>query len=1105
MRTKWSRTLLSALVLATFALLPRVLYGQQDAGTLKVLAEDSSGAVLPGATVTLTNANTNTSIAQVTNEAGYATFSPLQRGSYVVEVSLAGFKSVKVTKVEMDVNQNRLVRVALEVATVTETVEVSADSAPIQTEDASLGQVVKGNVIVELPLAARRYTDLTLLTPGATESTLDANIRGPGWLVVNGNHHSQNNFVLDGFDNNQGTTNLQSRSAQVVQPSPDAFNEFKVMTNNFSAEFGRAAGAIINGSIKSGTNEVHGSAWYYNRPSKLAANSWRGNLIGAPKDELKWQQPGFTIGGPVAKSKLFYFGDYEGFFSDTSELQITQVPTEAMHNGDFSSLNFPIIDPVTGQPFSNNQIQSSRFDALGKKIIDLFPKPNLPGNVGSSGRVSENYGVQLPITDKVHKFDVRMDFYATKSDRFFGRYSFSQQRLFKEPTFPVPADTGGEDGGSQYARNQSLGFSWNRTISTSVINELRFGYNRTASSFAHAGEDGMTGTEFGFKGIPPELDEVGGIPRIEMSNYHSLGTGPWRPQYQNPDAYQITDSLSIIQGTHSLKIGFDFRHKNNEWVDLMNRTVAYSFQGRFTNDDAADLLVGFPQNFQAQSFMVAEQIQQNYSAYLQDDWKVRPNLTLNLGLRYEYATPFWGRPPNPNINLDFETGQLIIAPGRDLLLGARQGDNKYLQDRDFNNFGPRLGVAYQLKPGRMVLRGGYGVFYNGEDFHGSGGNLILNAPNTFPVTLQREGEGPPPLRLSDTIPSNVLDPSAIRSSDLFLQTRKPGYEASTVHQWNVALQFLLPSDSNLEFAYVGNRGRNLDGRIDGNRVPFGVDGSIPANRTYPQWGGLETLDSDTQSNYNALQVKFEKRLTGSWYNLTSYTYASALAESDAFAAETGGVQNIIFENGIPRGDWRAERGFNNQSSRQRLSMANVWQVPIGRNRKLGANMSRALDFVIGGWQSSFIATIKSGLPVNVSLSESGNDPITGQPFEYLPGSGGGSLRPNRVGKPNTSIDPTEDRLHFLDVNAFSLPIINTPGNAARNVAWGPGFFNIDLGVTKRFPVSERMYFDFRFEMFNTFNHTNFKNPDGRWDSSNFGVVNDAFGPRQMQIAVRFAF
>ena len=260
----------------------------------------------------------------------------------------------------------------------------------------------------------------------------------------------------------------------MVQPSPDAFNEFKVMTNNFSAEFGRAAGAIINGSIKSGTNEVHGSAWYYNRPSKLAANSWRGNLIGAPKDELKWQQPGFTIGGPVAKSKLFYFGDYEGFFSDTSELQITQVPTEAMRNGDFSSLNFPIIDPVTGQPFSNNQIQPSRFDALGKKIIDLFPQPNLPGNVGSSGRVSENYGVQLPITDKVHKFDVRMDFYVTKSDRFFGRYSFSQERLFKEPTFPVPADTGGEDGGSQYARNQSLGFSWNRTISTSVINELRF-------------------------------------------------------------------------------------------------------------------------------------------------------------------------------------------------------------------------------------------------------------------------------------------------------------------------------------------------------------------------------------------------------------------------------------------------------------------------------------------------------------------------------------------------------------------------------------------------------------------------------------------------------
>ena len=1094
-------------LILTLVSLPQPLGAQQDAGSLRVLVEDASGATVPAATVMVTNVSTNTSTVRSSSTEGQAVFSPLPRGTYTVEVEMLGFNTVRISDVIIDVNQNRLVRAGLEVAQVTETVEVRAEVAAIQTEDASLGQVVRGRVIVELPLAARRYTDLTLLVPGATESTLNANSRGPGWLVVNGNNHTQNNFILDGFDNNQNTTNLQSRSAQIVQPSPDTLSEFKVMTNNFSAEFGRAAGAVVNASIRSGGNDTHGSAWWYNRAAKLAANSWRGNLLGTPRDDLSWNQLGGTIGGRIVENKLFYFADYEGFFSNTSELQIRAVPTPAMQSGDFSALTFDLVDPTTSNPLPNNQVPGSLIDPLGQKLINLYPTPNQPGELASSGRPVENFGVQLPKTDKVHKFDVRIDNYASDKDRFFARFSFNDANGYKEPTLGLPADTGGGDGGSQLARNQSLGTSWNRVISATTVNELRFGYNRTSSSFVHAGVGGVTATDFGFLGVPPELDEVGGLPRIVISGYQNLGTGGWRPQYQDPDAYQINNTLSTVKGSHSLKMGFDFRHKNNEWVDLQYRTTRFSFGHEYTSDAAADMLIGHPKDVRGQTHMICEQLQQNFSMYLQDDWKVTPQLTINMGLRYEYVTPYWGKSPITNINLDLQSGQLIIAPGgQPLLFGAREASNKFVQSQDLNNLGPRFGVSYQLASG-MVLRGGYGVFFSGEDFHGSGGNLLINGPNTLPITLSRQGgDGPPPLTLSMPIPGDFLDPGAVNTQNLGWQFRKQDIEASTVQQWNAALQFLLTPSATFEVAYVGNKVSNQEASLSPNRAPFGLDGNIRANRRYPHLGNIELWESTSRSEYHALQTKFEHRFSEGWYNLTSYTYASGLAESGGFGAGNNVQVTLIDADGLPTGDRRRERAFHRQLTRHRLSVANVWQIPYGRGKKWGNNISPALSAIIGGWQFNTIVTGKSGLPVNVHIRSSGNDPTTGQPFRFLPYSGGGStLRPDRVGNGNTGIDPGTDRFNFLDANAYKLQPLNTPGNAARNSAWGPKFWNFDIGVTKRFEINESVHADLRLELFNAFNHTNFTAPGSRWSAGGFGRISNAFSPRQIQWALRFGF
>ena len=1087
--------------------LPQPLGAQQDAGSLRVLVEDASGATVPAATVMVTNVSTNTSTVRSSSTEGQAVFSPLPRGTYTVEVEMLGFNTVRISDVIIDVNQNRLVRAGLEVAQVTETVEVRAEVAAIQTEDASLGQVVRGRVIVELPLAARRYTDLTLLVPGATESTLNANSRGPGWLVVNGNNHTQNNFILDGFDNNQNTTNLQSRSAQIVQPSPDTLSEFKVMTNNFSAEFGRAAGAVVNASIRSGGNDTHGSAWWYNRAAKLAANSWRGNLLGTPRDDLSWNQLGGTIGGRIVENKLFYFADYEGFFSNTSELQIRAVPTPAMQSGDFSALTFDLVDPTTSNPLPNNQVPGSLIDPLGQKLINLYPTPNQPGELASSGRPVENFGVQLPKTDKVHKFDVRIDNYASDKDRFFARFSFNDANGYKEPTLGLPADTGGGDGGAQLARNQSLGTSWNRVISPTTVNELRFGYNRTSSSFVHAGVGGVTATDFGFLGVPPELDEVGGLPRIVISGYQNLGTGGWRPQYQDPDAYQINNTLSTVKGSHSLKMGFDFRHKNNEWVDLQYRTTRFSFSHEYTSDSAADMLIGHPKDVRGQTHMICEQLQQNFSMYLQDDWKVTPQLTINMGLRYEYVTPYWGKSPITNINLDLQSGQLIIAPGgQPLLFGAREASNKFVQSQDFNNLGPRVGVSYQLASG-MVLRGGYGIFFSGEDFHGSGGNLLINGPNTLPITLSRQGgDGPPPLTLSQPIPGDFLDPGAVNTQNLGWQFRKQDIEASTVQQWNAALQFLLTPSATFEVAYVGNKVANQEASLSPNRAPFGLDGNIRSNRRYPHLGNIELWESTSRSEYHALQTKFEHRFSEGWYNLTSYTYASGMAESGGFGAGNNVQVTLIDADGLPTGDRRRERAFHRQLTRHRLSVANVWQIPYGRGKKWGNNISPALSAIIGGWQFNTIVTGKSGLPVNVHIRSSGNDPTTGQPFRFLPYSGGGStLRPDRVGNGNTGIDPGTDRFNFLDANAYKLQPLNTPGNAARNSAWGPKFWNFDIGITKRFEINESVHADLRLELFNAFNHTNFTAPGSRWSAGGFGRISNAFSPRQIQWALRFGF
>ena len=1066
-------------LLLPFLLLASGLMAQTDSASLRILVEDSSQSSVAGAKVTLLNLQNGARAEVVTSSDGYALFSPIVRGTYEVEVTQGGFKSVKLTALQINVDERRLLRVKLDVSSLAETVEVTADAARIQTEQGALGQVISGRTAVELPLAGRRYTELALLSPGVAASTLNPTTRGPGWFVANGNYHTQNNFLLDGIDNNQGTQNAQSLSAQVVQPNPDAIAEFKVQTNSFSAEFGRSAGAVINVSIKGGTNQLHGTGYYFNRDSALAARGWTNNVQNLPKSNLKWQQYGGTAGGPIKKDKLFYFGAYEGFRQNFADTFLVSVPTAGQKRGEFGTLN--IVDPANNLPFASNILPASRFDTLGKKVIDLYPDPNIPGTF-QNGRPVNNWSALRDGKEDTHKFDTRGDHALNQKNQLMARFSYLRQKFNRDPLFPGIADGEGNQG-AQFNENKSLAVAWTSTLSTRIVNTLRYGHNRTFAEFAHATADGPKADAFGFRGFPAEMLQVGGLPGIGVTNYRQLGTRNFRPQYQSPKLHQVVDSLSIQAGKHFVRTGFEVRLKDNTFIDVTRRSPAYSFQGRFSNDGIGDLLLGFPESVQLNTVPAVQQLQQAVSGFVQDDWKMTRNLTLNLGLRYEYTTPFYGGGTNKNINFDPATGGLIFTSDQD----------KYLTTPDRNNFGPRLGFAWQARPERLVVRGGYGIFYNTEDIYGSEASLALNPPQLIQPTLLRVGTGPAPVRLSDPLPANVL--SNYDSRNVGLRTREREQRSGSIQQFNLAVQYRVSKASTYEIAYAGNRGNNLFGLYERNQTAFGVDGSVPANRPFPQWQGIQTGASRGKSWYNALQTKFEHNFSSGLYALASFTWASAIDQVGTWDA---GASPQLLDR------FDQEKGRMTQTPILQYTTAVTYELPFGRGRKMGNSWNRATDALLGGWRTATIVNWRSGLPINVTLNGNGIDPLTGQTYRFLNRNGGG-LRPDRVSEANTGIDPKTDRFRFLNPAAYTIQAINTPGNAARNTAYGPRFFNADFNLAKGFTITDRQTVDIRWEAFNLFNTVNFQNPQTTVGNTNFGSITAARDPRIMQLAIRYRF
>jgi hypothetical protein len=1099
------------LVVAVFlfvCLYEPVLYAQST-GSLRVAVTDSAGNAVVNANVVVTKVDTNEKFTETTNGDGYAVFSTIPQSTYDVVVTAASFASEKIKSVLLEAAQDRLLPVKLQPASVTQTVEVSDTPVTLETESASQGAVIPGQSIVELPLNQRRYTDLTLLIPGATSPLGYVNGAATAQdVIVNGLRIRANDFLLDGADNNS-PAHVGSLSSNVINPPPDALTEFHLETSNFDAQYGLAMGAVIDVSVKSGSNQIHGSAWEFNRNTVLAAPLWSNNYFDQPKSQLSYDQPGFTLGGPVIKDKLFLFGDYQYFRSNSNATTVTTVPLQQNLSGNFSNLTFPLTNPAGGT-FPNNQIPSTDIDPLAQKTLELLPAPNSPGTPNASGRPSNDYVANTPTLVHTNQFDIRGDYVLNKKNSLFARYSYSDNRTRTLPVFPKTSSglyANGEN--DTHLGNNQIAVGWTRIISSTIVNDVRFVRSGQAEDVSNSNQGTNVSSGFGFQGVIPSLDD--NLPNFFIYNYlgpayTTIGPGYWDPQYHHPWSYDIADGISIVKGKHQLKFGAEYKIKQDNWLDIEFRTEGFTFAGTYTGDQMADALLGLPFSINAQTQMVAHERQQVRGGYAQDQWKVLPNLTIDAGLRYDYYTPYYGVGGHNNVRFDFPTQQLVMAPGgQPLVLGARYSDNKYAMNPDYTNFGPRLGVAYQIN-NRLAIHSHVGLFYDAQDIHGTTPDQLLNPPNTYQAT-QVEAGGVPPIHVSDPFPSGFLNISTIPTQELNLEVFPTNSYSSRVVQYNLALQVQTSKDSTYEIAYVGNKGDKFDTVFEGNNAPWGLDGTVQTNRNYPLWGAMDTLEKNGSSNYNALQTKFEKR-GRTWTNITSFTYASAIDNTESTTVPGGNPVEVV--NLTPNGpvpDLRRERAFASDFARLLLTSATTWSLPVGHGQRFLDSTNRTLNGVLGGWEFNYILTARSGLPVNVTMDLVGVDPTTDQPYAFYSQQGGGALRPDRVVSvsPNTGVNYYRDPSHFLNPNAFALQPLNTPGNAARNVAWGPTYIDLDLSLQKSFVFREKYDFMFRFEAFNALNHTNFLAPNSDWSGSSFGQFTGANPNRQVQVAAKFRF
>ncbi len=1034
------------------------LVAQSDTASISGYVNDPSGAAVSGVTITAVNVDTNAQSQAESNQSGFYTLTPLRIGRYTLSVEHPGFKKEVISGIVLEVQQRAKVDFVLQLGQITEQITVEGQSLLLGSEESSLGQVVTNRSIVELPLNGRNYLQLSVLATGVVPA-IKGKLEDQGSaFVANGLRYTMNNYLLDGVDNNSQIANLQSGGAEITRPSIDAIQEFKMQTSNFSAEFGRSAGAVVNVTTKSGTNAFHGTAFAFHRNAALDARNFF-DPADRPIPSFIQNQFGATLGGPVVKDRTFFFGSWEGTRQRKGLTAISTVPALAQRAGDFGTR--PMFDPGSTRPnpagsgfvraaFPNNRIPQDRWDPAASRVIALFPAP-------TSSAPANNFVFNPKQSETADQYDTRWDHRWSNKDTIYGRFSLLDRDFLGGPPLPLPAVGSTSDRVSdQLFTNRNVAVIHTHVFNAAAIHEFRFGFNRVRADLRPFIKE-RANEQLGIRGASTN-PKVTGLASFQPAGFANLGDADFLPNFQASQTTQFLESLSLIRANHSLKIGGDVRLPNTFFEAYQRGKGQFVFNGVYTQNPQArantgntmgDFLLGLASNGIISSPIIGTLRHKAYQFYLQDDWKVTPKLTINAGIRWELITPFFEK--------DNKQGNFILEPGDPgfltMALAGSAGRSRALVNFDKNNIAPRLGLAYQLTK-KTVIRAAGGIFYTTNELWGVVNRMVANAPFFLNASFPSD-QITPNLIVRQGFPEDSL---TTRGQTPRQVSYNPNFPSGYTQQWNFNIQRQLPGDILLETAYVGSNSVKLSQARDVNQPRPGL-GPLPPRRAFARLGEVQRWESMGTVNYQSLQIKAEKRYSAGLAFLVSYTLGKAL---ESLPQQTSGLRFRGPQNNL---DLSGERGRTGNDARQRLAVSYTYELPLGRGKRWGKSRLGAALF--GGWELSGVTTLQSGLPFTVAV---GFDPSN-------TGLQGFYARPDRIGSGDL---PAHRRSlqRWFDVDDFVIQPSGAFGNAGRQILNGPGFVNFDLGLNKRIRLTEKLRLQLRPEFFNLFNTPQFDQPGG---------------------------
>jgi hypothetical protein len=1155
---------------AVVLLLVPCALAQVDSGVILGKITDSSGAVVPGAEVQLVNEETRLTATTTSGEHGDYTFSPVRIGTYSITAQKPGFSKTTQPHITVDIQQQVLINLTLQPGRIDQTVEVTAAAPLLQTQDASVGQVINSKAIQELPLNGRNYTFLAQLSAGISYGQKDT--RGEdsnGRFTANGARATQNNYLLDGIDNNSSIISRQNGKDFVVLTPVDALSEFKVQTNNYSAEFGRAAGAVLNATVKSGTNGLHGVAWEFLRNDALDAADFFVNAGGQAAGEFRRNQFGFTLGGPVmlprvydGRNKTFFFVDYEGARIRQGHPDVSTVPTVAERNSGYTNFQdlipgqsgsrtdalgrvFPlgtIFDPATTRasgatsvrdPFTSNIIPASRLDPNAIRLLQLLPAPNGPGIIA-------NYVSSPVFEDDTNTFDIRIDQNFSERDQLFVRYSYS----FLHRIHPGPF-TGYADGGDSLAqsnlddRSQNGVIAETHTFSPSLINMIRVGINREHALWLQPfGNVQGIPAQFGIQGIP-QASENGGLPFFTVGDLSTFGSHGSLPSDKYGTTPQITDDLTFNHGSHTIKVGIMAQRIMFPFTQPPASRGTMTFSGSYTSIvNQTDGTTGIAQmllsptssaslagaNTVTLSNLHSHDLRRSYfGAYAQDDWKITPKLTLNLGLRWEYFGYMYDRfGDNANFvpNLGFAGGTFYIPSGRSSFLpssftSALQAEGIQVQTTGLAlgtvpklSFGPRVGIAYQVTP-KLVVRGGFGIFYGGAEEIGGSPLLTENFPFEWTQTRTAVNSVTPITpdasigSLETTYQNFISSPATTSVSGVPLTGFQYNWKNTSTQSENLFLQYQVTGSSTFSIGYAGSVSRHI--AVIGfspnpvlEILPPGTNSTpyVPFRVTALTGGGL--TETDGNASYNSLQTTYEKRFSNGLSFLGNFTWQKIRSDAhDPLEGDIGGYRAPYLAG------FGIQQDFNlaDYDSPRLFHFSGTYELPFGPAHKFGSTVHGFVKQAIGGWSLNWILTIQDGQPFTVGCATATT-------------TGFGC---NALVVPGQDLYAGSNVNHFVNAAAFSNPPAATkigqtditPLGGSPTQALGPPFRRLDLSLFKQFATTEKTHLEFRAEVFNLTNTPNCSNPSSLnfLNTASFGKItstrdnpNDA---REIQFGLKF--